>query len=363
MAMTHSNRTMHALVKPGPAPGLELTEVPVPTCGPFDVMIRVLRAGICGTDLHILGWDASAQAMCDTVPFVPGHEFYGEVVEVGEEVTDARVGDRVSGEGHVVCGTCRNCRAGRRHMCIRTRSIGVQRDGAFAQYVVVPHVNVWVHEHEGHEDVIAPELGAVFDPLGNAVHTALKFPVVGEDVLITGAGPIGIMAAAVVQHAGARHVAITDVAPHRLEMARRAGMDVAIDVSDRTVREVQRELGMREGFDVGLEISGQASALQEMIANMNHGGRIALLGLPARSFEIDWTAVITRMLTLQGVYGREMFETWTVMNAIVRSSPVVRDRVRSTITDVLPATEWERCYEIARSGSGGKVVMDWTVFD
>jgi threonine 3-dehydrogenase len=354
---------MQALRKTGPHAGLELTQVPEPDCGPFDVKIRVMRGGICGTDLHILAWDSSAQAMCDTVPFTPGHEFYGEVVEVGSGVTDARVGDRVSGEGHVVCQTCRNCRAGRRHMCIRTRSVGVQRDGAFAQYVVIPHVNVWVHEREGGENKISPELGAVFDPLGNAVHTALKFPVIGEDVLITGAGPIGIMAAAVVRHAGARYIAITDVAEHRLEMARNAGVDVAVDVSTDSIRSVQQELGMREGFDVGLEISGQASALQDMIANMNHGGKIAMLGLPSKDFAIDWATVVTHMITLQGIYGREMFETWTVMNAIIRSSRTVQERVESTITHVLPATAWEQGYRVAHEGSAGKVVLDWTVFD
>lgn len=354
---------MRALRKTEPAAGLTLTEVPEPQCGPWDVKIRVMRAGICGTDLHILAWDASAQAMCDTVPFTPGHEFYGEVVEVGREVPDVRPGDRVSGEGHVVCGTCRNCRAGRRQMCIRTRSVGVQRDGAFAEYVVIPHDNVWVHEHDGGTELISPELGALFDPLGNAVHTTLKFPVIGEDVLITGAGPIGQMCAAVARHAGARYITITDVAPHRLAMAEASGADVTIDVSTRRVREAQRELDMREGFDVGLEISGQASALQEMILNMNHGGKISLLGLPPRQFEIDWTMVVTRMLTLQGIYGREMFETWNAMSAMLTSSPVLRERVAATVTDVLPAARFEEAYEIARSGSGGKVLLDWESID
>ncbi|GAA1711648.1 L-threonine 3-dehydrogenase [Brachybacterium phenoliresistens] len=358
-----TGRTMIALRKTGPGPGLELAEVPLPGCGPFDVTVRVMRTGICGTDLHILAWDASARAMCDTVPFTPGHEFYGEVVEVGADVHDVRIGDRVSGEGHVVCGTCRNCRAGRKQMCIRVRSVGVQRDGAFAQYVTIPHFNVWVHEHDGGEEVIVPELGAVFDPLGNAVHTALKFPLVGEDVLITGAGPIGQMAVAVARHAGARYITVTDVAAHRLEMARRAGADVIVDVSRTRVRHAQEELGMREGFDVGMEISGQAAALQEMIENMNHGGRIALLGLPSRQFEIDWTAVVTRMLTLQGIYGREMFETWNVMSAMLTTSRPLRETILATVTDVLPAQDWERGYEIARSGAAGKVVLDWTTLD
>lgn len=270
------------------------------------------------------------------------------------------MGDRVSGEGHVVCGVCRNCRAGRTQMCIRTRSVGVQRDGAFAEYVVIPHVNVWVHEHDGGEELITPELGAVFDAFGNAVHTALKFPLVGEDVLITGAGPIGLMAAAVARHAGARYIAITDVHEHRLEMAEAAGVDLAVNVGRTRIADAQRELGLKEGFDVGLEISGQGSALQEMISNMNHGGKIALLGLPARQFEIDWTTVITHMLTLQGIYGREMYETWNAMSAMISTSPALRERVAATVTDVLPATEWERGYDIARSGSGGKVVLDWT---
>lgn len=349
---------MRALRKTGPGPGLELVDLPEPSCGPSDVKIRVLRAGICGTDLHILAWDASAQAMCDTVPFTPGHEFYGEVVEVGADVDDIRVGDRVSGEGHVVCGICRNCRAGRKHMCIRTRSVGVQRDGAFAQYVVIPRINMWVHEHDGGESLISPELGAVFDPLGNAVHTALKFPVVGEDVLITGAGPIGQMTAAVVRHAGARFVTVTDVAEHRLAMARECGADLTVDVSTARIRAAQEELGMQEGFDVGLEISGQASALQEMIENMNHGGKIALLGLPPKQFGIDWTQVVTRMITLQGIYGREMFETWYAMSAMLQTSELLRDRIRSTITHVLPLEDWEHGYAIAREGSAGKVLFD-----
>ncbi|GAA1489875.1 threonine 3-dehydrogenase [Brachybacterium sacelli] len=350
---------MRALRKTEPGPGLSLVDLPEPGTGPLDVKIRVLRAGICGTDLHILAWDDSARAMCDTVPFTPGHEFYGEVVEVGVDVTDVQVGDRVSGEGHVVCGTCRNCRAGRKQMCIRTRSVGVQRDGAFAEYVVIPHFNVWVHEHDGDTDLITPELGALFDPFGNAVHTTLKFSIVGEDVLITGAGPIGQMAVAVARHAGARYIAITDVAPHRLEMAAESGADATIDVSSTRVRTAQAELGMREGFDVGLEISGQPRALQELIENMNHGGKISLLGLPSQQFEIDWTMVVTRMLTLQGIYGREMYETWNAMSAMLTSSPDLRAKVTRTVTDVIPAADFARGYEIARTGDGGKVLLDW----
>ncbi|MEE1616952.1 L-threonine 3-dehydrogenase [Brachybacterium sp. J153] len=354
---------MRALRKLALGEGLELTEVEEPGCGPWEVKVRVLRTGICGTDLHILAWDASAESMCDTVPFTPGHEFYGEVVEIGAEVTDVRVGDRISGEGHVVCGTCRNCRAGRRQMCNRVCSVGVQRDGAFAEYVTLPHENVWVHEHDGRTDLISPELGAAFDPLGNAVHTALKFPLVGEDVLITGAGPIGQMAAAVARHAGARYITITDISPQRLAMAEECGADVVLDVSTTRVRDAQRRLGMREGFDVGLEITGQARALQEMIENMNHGGKIALLGLPATRFEIDWTVVVTRMLTLQGIYGREMFETWNAMSAMLSTSPTLRGAIERTITHVLPATDWEQGFALAKAGSAGKVLLDWSALD
>lgn len=351
---------MRALRKTHPGEGLEWTTVDEPGCGPWDVKVRVMRTGICGTDLHLLTWDSSAEAMCDTVPFTPGHEFYGEIVEVGSEVDDVRVGDRVSGEGHVVCGTCRNCRAGRRQMCNRVRSVGVQRDGAFAEYVTVPHENVWVHEHDGGQELISPELGAAFDPLGNAVHTALKFPLVGEDVLITGAGPIGQMAAAVARHAGARYITITDISPERLAMAEECGADVVLDVSTTRVLDAQRQLGMREGFDVGLEITGQARALQEMIENMNHGGKIALLGLPSRQFEIDWTAVVTRMLTLQGIYGREMYETWNAMSAMLSTSRTLRTAIERTITHVLPAADWEDGFALAREGKAGKVLLDWS---
>ena len=351
---------MRALRKVTTGAGLEWTTVDEPGCGPWDVKVRVLRTGICGTDLHLLTWDSSAEAMCDSVPFTPGHEFYGEIAEVGSEVDDVRVGDRVSGEGHVVCGTCRNCRAGRRQMCNRVRSVGVQRDGAFAEYVTVPHENVWVHEHDGGQELISPELGAAFDPLGNAVHTALKFPLVGEDVLITGAGPIGQMAAAVARHAGARYITITDISPERLAMAEDCGADVVLDVSTTRVLDAQRQLGMREGFDVGLEITGQARALQEMIENMNHGGKIALLGLPSRQFEIDWTAVVTRMLTLQGIYGREMYETWNAMSAMLSTSRTLRTAIERTITHVLPAGDWEDGFALAREGKAGKVLLDWS---
>ena len=346
---------MKALFKSGPQPGFELVDRPEPVPGDRDVKIRVMTTGICGTDLHIQAWDPWAQANVPT-PLIPGHEFYGEVVEAGPLVQDIKVGDRVSGEGHIVCGTCRNCRAGRRQMCIRTVSVGVQRDGAFAQYVVIPDTNAWVH----HDESITPELGAIFDPFGNAVHTALSFPLVGEDVLITGAGPIGLMAVAVARHAGARKIAITDVSASRLELAKRMGADMAVDVSRMHLDEAQAQLHLAEGFDIGLEMSGRASALREMIDNMTHGGRIALLGLPAEEIAVDWGKVVTHMLTLKGIYGREMFETWYAMSAMLQSNPQLHEAVSGVITDVLPASDWAAGFEIAREGSGGKVVLDWT---
>lgn len=346
---------MKALYKSGAQAGFELVDRPEPEAGPDDVKIRVMTTGICGTDLHIQSWDSWAQGIIEA-PLIAGHEFYGEVVETGEDVRDVKVGDRVSGEGHVVCGICRNCRAGRRQMCIHTVSVGVQRDGAFAEFVVIPETNVWVH----HDPSITPELGAIFDPFGNAVHTALSFPLVGEDVLITGAGPIGLMAIAVARHAGARKIAITDVSQPRLDLARRLGVDLAIDVSTTRVRDAQRELGMREGFDIGMEMSGHPTALPEMIDNMNHGGRIAMLGLPSQDITIDWGKVVTHMLTLKGIYGREMYETWYAMSAMLSSNPVLHAGISAVVTDRLPAREWEKGFDIARAGVGGKVVLDWT---
>jgi threonine 3-dehydrogenase len=343
---------MRALYKSGAQPGLQLAERPEPGAGPAEVKIRVLRTGICGTDLHIEAWDEWAARAVDA-PLVAGHEFCGEVVAVGVEVHDVRVGDLVSGEGHIVCGTCRNCRAGRRHLCIRTASLGVNRDGAFAEYVVLPESNVWVHHPR-----VDPDLGAVFDPFGNAVHTALSFPLAGEDVLITGAGPIGLMAAAVARHVGARYVVITDVSEPRLELARRMGVDVALNITTGTIAETQQQLGMVEGFDVAMEMSGHPAALPDVITNLNHGGRIAMLGLPSAPIEIDWSKVITHMITIKGIYGREMFETWYAMSAMLRSgldiSPVITDR--------FPATEWSEAFATARGGKCGKVVLDWTVF-
>jgi threonine 3-dehydrogenase len=341
---------VRALYKPAAAPGLELVDRPEPQPGHGEVKIRVLRAGICGTDLHIAAWDDWAAGAVNA-PLIVGHEFAGEVVEVGDQVRDVRVGDQVSGEGHIVCGTCRNCRAGRRHLCIRTKSVGVNRDGAFADYVVLPESNVWVHHPP-----VDLDLAAVFDPFGNAVHTALSFPLVGEDVLITGAGPIGLMAAAVCRHVGARFVVITDVSVPRLELAKRMGVDLAVDVSRQRVAAAQRELGMVEGFDIGLEMSGHPAALPEMLENMNHGGRIAVLGLPSAPIEIDWGKIVTHMITVKGIYGREMFETWYAMSAMLRSGL----SIAPVITDRFPAEQWHEAFETTRAARSGKVVIDWS---
>jgi threonine 3-dehydrogenase len=339
-----------ALYKANAGPGFEFVDRPEPEPSDNEVKIRVLRTGLCGTDLHIESWDAWAQSEIK-VPLIPGHEFFGEVVEIGADVRDVKVGDRVSGEGHIVCGICRNCRAGRRQMCIRTLSLGVHRDGAFAEFVVIPESNVWVHPAD-----LDPDLGAIFDPFGNAVHTALSFPLVGEDVLITGAGPIGLMAAAVCRHVGARYVVITDVSEPRLELARQMGANLAVNVSSSTIADAQHALGMREGFDIGLEMSGHPTALPDMISNMNHGGRIAMLGLPAQPILVDWAKVVTHMLTVKGIYGREMYETWYAMSAMLHSGL----DISAVITDRLPAREWQRGFATARAGQGGKVVLDWS---
>ncbi|QYH34566.1 L-threonine 3-dehydrogenase [Salinibacterium sp. M195] len=341
---------MKALYKDKAGPGLILAERPEPTPGRGEVKIRVARTGICGTDLHIESWDAWA-AGAIIAPLIPGHEFSGHVVERGEGVTSVEVGALVSGEGHVVCGHCRNCRAGRRHLCKFTSSIGVNRDGAFAEFVVIPEQNVWAHPTD-----IDPELAAIFDPLGNAVHTALSFPMVGEDVLITGAGPIGLMAAKVARHIGARHIVMTDVNEERLELAREMGVSLAINVSKVRIAEAQEQLGMKEGFDIGLEMSGHATALPEMITNMNQGGRIAMLGLPAEPISIDWATVVTHMITIKGIYGREMFETWYAMNAMVHTGL----DVSAVVTDRFPAEQWEEAFAAARRGNGGKVIIDWS---
>jgi threonine 3-dehydrogenase len=340
---------MKALVKSEADPGLWLKDVPQPSIGINDLLIRVLRTGICGTDVHIYDWDAWAQRTVP-IPLVIGHEFVGEVVEVGSNVNDFHPGDLVSGEGHLVCGRCRNCMAGRRHLCAHTRGIGVNRDGAFAEYIALPMTNVWRHSPG-----IDLDVAAIFDPFGNAVHTALSFPVLGEDVLITGAGPIGLMAVTIVRFAGARHVVITDVNEYRLDLARRMGVTRALDVRSATLPDVQRELGMQEGFDVGLEMSGNPSAMRDMLANMAHGGHVALLGIPSAEFAIDWATVVFNMLTIKGIYGREMYETWYKMSVLLQSgldiSPV--------ITHSFGYEDYEEAFVTARSGHAGKVVMRW----
>ncbi|MFI1302803.1 L-threonine 3-dehydrogenase [Streptomyces sioyaensis] len=342
---------MKALVKQKAEPGLRLMDVPEPAIGPGDVLIKVLRTGICGTDLHIRAWDGWAQQSIDT-PLTIGHEFVGEVVETGGDVADIKAGDLVSGEGHLVCGKCRNCLAGRRHLCRATVGLGVGRDGAFAEYVALPATNVWVHRVP-----VDLDIAAVFDPFGNAVHTALSFPLVGEDVLITGAGPIGIMAAAVARHAGARNVMITDVSEPRLALARKVGVSLAVNVAETPIAEGQRALGLREGFDIGLEMSGRPEAMRDMIANMTHGGRIAVLGLPAEQFPVDWSRVVTSMLTIKGIYGREMFETWYAMSVLLEGgldlAPVITGRY--------PYQDFDAAFDDAASGQSGKIILDWTV--
>jgi len=341
---------MKALVKSRAERGLWLEDVPEPSIGINDVLVRVRYTGICGTDVHIYQWDDWAQKTIP-VPMVIGHEFVGQIVEVGSNVNDFFPGDIVSGEGHVVCGRCRNCLAGRRHLCAQTQGVGVNRPGGFAEYISLPMTNIWRHDSK-----INQEVAAIFDPFGNAVHTGLSFPVLGEDVLITGAGPIGIMAIPVVRHAGARHVVITDLNPFRLELARKMGATLAVNPSETPIAEVQKQLGMQEGFDVGLEMSGNGQALRDMIANMSHGGKIAVLGIPAKEMLLDLRQVVFNMLTIKGIYGREMYETWYKMSVMLESgvdiSPVITHR--------FPYHEFERGFEAMISGNTGKVVLDWT---
>jgi len=341
---------VRALVKSKPEVGLWLEDVPVPEIGINDVLIRVRKTGICGTDLHIHGWDAWAERTIP-VPMVVGHEFVGEIVERGSNVSDFQAGDLVSGEGHVVCGRCRNCMAGRRHLCAHSIGLGVQRPGAFAEYVALPMTNLWHHKPG-----IDEEVASIFDPFGNAVHTALSFPVLGEDVLISGAGPIGCMAAAVVRHAGARHVVVSDPNHYRLELARRMGATLAIDPGERGLAEAQRELGMTEGFDVGLEMSGSANALRAMVDSMAHGGRIAMLGIPADEVALDLNPVVFNMLTLKGIYGREMYESWYQMTVLVESGL----DIGPVITHRFSYRDFEEAFAVAHSGQSGKVVLDWT---
>jgi threonine 3-dehydrogenase len=341
---------MLALVKAEAGPGLRLQEVPKPEIGINDVLIRVHKTGICGTDLHIESWDGWA-AQTIKPPLIVGHEFVGEIVEVGSNVSDFHPGDLVSGEGHVTCGKCRHCMAGQRHLCPYTVGLGVNRDGAFAEYVALPHTNIWHHWPGVDEDV-----AAIFDPFGNAVHTALSFPVLGEDVLVSGAGPIGLMSIAVARHAGARLIVASELNPFRRELALKLGATVAIDPREHDLGSVQRELGMVEGFDVVLECSGNATALRTALDNMAHGGNIALLGLPTAEISLDLNEVIFNQLTLRGIYGREMYETWYKMAVLVQSgldiSPVITHR--------FPFRDFENAFAAARSGDSGKVIMDWS---
>lgn len=341
---------MKALVKSKRETGLWLQDVPEPVAGINDVLIRVHKTGICGTDVHIWKWDAWAQKTIP-VPMVVGHEFVGEIVEVGANVIDFHPGQIVSGEGHVVCGHCRNCLAGRRHLCASTQGVGVNRPGAFAEYISLPMTNVWVHSKD-----IDPEVASIFDPFGNAVHTALSFPVLGEDVLVTGAGPIGIMGAAIAKYAGARYVVITDPNPWRLELAGKLGVTLAVNPKEKSLADVQKELGMHEGFDVGLEMSGNATAFQDMLANMAHGGKIAMLGIPAEPIAIDWNTVIFNMLTVKGIYGREMYETWYKMTVMLQGGL----DIRPVITHRYHYTEFEQAFAVMLSGHSGKVVLDWS---
>ena len=344
------NKTMKALVKSKKEPGLWLEEVPVPEIGVNDVLIRIHKTAICGTDVHIWNWDAWAQKTIP-VPMVVGHEFAGTVTAMGSNVTDLEIGDVVSGEGHIVCGRCRNCLAGRRHLCMRTSGVGIERPGAYAEYLSIPITNVW------HADPTIPmDILAVFDPFGNATHTALSFRVLGEDVLITGAGPIGCMATSVVKHAGVRYVVVTDMNPYRLALAKKMGATMTVDVREgRPLKDVQKELGMKEGFDVGLEMSGSGEAFKEMLANMCHGGKVAMLGIPTQELAIDWSTVIFNMITIRGIYGREMYETWYMMQSMIQTgldiSPVITHRFRYT--------EFEEAFEVMRSGNSGKVLLNW----
>jgi threonine 3-dehydrogenase len=341
---------MKALVKKDRAPGLCLDTVPVPDIGEFDVLIRVLRSSICGTDVHIYEWDAWAQKTIPT-PMVIGHEFVGVIESVGSHVHDFHPGMIVTGEGHLVCGRCRNCLAGRRHLCNKTSGVGVNRPGAFAEYVAIPETNVW-----SADPMIPLDVLSCFDPLGNAVHTALSFDVLGEDVLITGAGPIGIMAVAIAKHAGARHVVITDVNPYRLELGKRLGATVACDIRSQSLQKVMQMLGMKEGFDVGLEMSGNNRALNDMLGSMCHGGKIALLGIQGKQAAIDWDLVVFNGLTIKGIYGREMYETWYKMTSMIQSGL----NIEPVITHRFPYAEFEEGFALMRGGQSGKIVLNWS---
>ncbi len=341
---------MKALAKLKAEVGIWMTKSPKPKMGHNDLLIKINKTAICGTDIHIYNWDEWSQKTIP-VPMVVGHEYAGEVVGIGQEVKGFTIGDRVSGEGHITCGHCRNCRGDRTHLCRNTVGVGVNREGSFAEYLVIPAYNAFKLPDE-----ISDELAAVFDPFGNAVHTALSFDLVGEDVLITGAGPIGIMAAAVAKHVGARHVVITDVNEYRLELAKKMGATRAVDVSKEKLEDVMSELGMTEGFDIGMEMSGVPMAFTSMLANMNNGGKIAMLGIPGQDMAIDWSQVIFKGLTIKGIYGREMFETWYKMASLIQSgldiSPI--------ITHSFAIDDFQQGFDIMRSGQSGKVILDWT---
>ena len=340
---------MKALSKLKPEVGIWMVDTPKPEMGYNDILIKIKKTAICGTDIHIYNWDDWSQATIP-VPMVVGHEYLGEVVAIGEGVKGFEIGDRVSGEGHLVCGHCRNCRGGRTHLCRNTSGVGVNREGSFAEYLVIPAFNAFKIP-----DDVSDELASIFDPFGNAVHTALSFDLVGEDVLITGAGPIGIMAAAVCKHVGARHVVITDVNEYRLDLAKKMGATRAVNVAKESLTDVMQELGMSEGFDVGLEMSGVPSAFSSMLDAMNHGGKIAMLGIPPEDMGIDWSKVIFKGLTIKGIYGREMFETWYKMASLIQSgldiSPI--------ITHSYPIDDFQQGFDVMRSGQSGKVILNW----
>ncbi|MCT2533798.1 L-threonine 3-dehydrogenase [SAR92 clade bacterium H231] len=340
---------MKALVKRESEKGLWLEDVAEPEVGINDVLVKINRTAICGTDMHIYNWDSWAQATIP-VPMVVGHEFVGEIVDVGSNVNDFRAGQIVSGEGHLVCGRCRNCLAGRRHLCAFTSGVGVDRSGAFAEYLALPMSNVW--EHRPGIDL---DVAALFDPLGNAVHTALQYDLLGEDVLITGAGPIGAMAAAVCRHAGARHVVITDINPQRLALAKSLGATHTVDVRTENLADVQHQLGMSEGFDIGLEMSGNPSGFKDLLANMCHGGKVAMLGIPSEEIAIDWSQVIFNMLTIKGIYGREMYETWYKMSVMVESGL----DISAVITHRLGFEDFQVGFDAMNSGEASKVILNW----
>jgi len=340
---------MRALVKSKPEPGIWLQDIEKPVPGHNDVLIRVHRTAICGTDIHIYKWDEWASKTIP-VPLAIGHEFYGEIVECGSEVRGLQPGDRVSAEGHITCGVCRNCRAGRRHLCMSTTGVGVDRPGAFADFISVPAFNVFKLP-----DAISDEMASILDPLGNATHTALSFDLVGEDVLITGAGPIGIMAVAIAKFAGARHVVVTDINDYRLELARKMGATVALNVGRESVEDTMKMLGMEEGFDVGMEMSGNPTAFRDMLKSMHHGGKIALLGIPPTDTSIDWNQIIFKGLVIKGIYGREMFETWYKMSSMLQSGLAI-DPI---ITHRFPMTDFQEAFDLMASGQSGKVILDW----